>query len=199
MVDEILKPTDDWIFKLLFGDERHKSTLVDMLKSFIGMPDEEYELTFLDTYLKPEFEDDKLGILDVKVQTKTGKIIDIEIQVNPVQDIGKRLSFYKSKLIVGQIDKGEGYGVIQQVISICITDYELFPGVPDYLNEFRFYNRKNQLCFEAIPEEIYTIELPKVPEKEDGSPLWDWLQFLRARTKEELEVIAKRTRRFEKR
>jgi hypothetical protein len=24
----ILPPTDDWIFKLLFGDERHKSNLI---------------------------------------------------------------------------------------------------------------------------------------------------------------------------
>ncbi|MDR2490501.1 MAG: Rpn family recombination-promoting nuclease/putative transposase, partial [Spirochaetaceae bacterium] len=49
MKAEILPPTDDWIFKLLFGDERNKSILIDFLKSFIALPDEEYELTFLDT------------------------------------------------------------------------------------------------------------------------------------------------------
>jgi predicted transposase/invertase (TIGR01784 family) len=186
----ILPPTDDWIFKLLFGDERRKSTLVDLLKTFVDLPEEEYELTFLDTHLKPEFEDDKLGIVDVKLRTKAGKIIDIEIQVCPVPNIGKRLSFYKSKLIVGQIDKSEGYEVIQKVICICITNHVLFPGVTDYLNQFRFYNRRNNLCFEDIPEELFTIELPKVPTKDDGSPLWDWAQFLRARTKEEFEMIA---------
>ena len=46
---DILPPTDDWIFKLLFGDERNKSLLIDLLKSFVGLPEEEYELTFLDT------------------------------------------------------------------------------------------------------------------------------------------------------
>ncbi|GHV11789.1 hypothetical protein FACS189491_03650 [Spirochaetia bacterium] len=189
---EILPPTDDWIFKLLFGDERRKSTLVDLLKAFVDLPDEEYELTFLDTYLKPEFEDDKLGIVDVKVRTKSGKIIDIEIQVCPVKNIGKRLSFYKSKLIVEQIDKSEGYEVIQRVICICITNYDLFPGTKDYLNQFRFYNRRNNLCFEDIPEELFTIELPKVPLKDDGSPLWDWTQFLRSRTKEEFDMIAQK-------
>ena len=71
---------NDWIFKLLFGDIRHKSMLINLLKGFVELPDEEYELTFLDTHLKPETEDDKLGILDVKVQTKSGKIINIEIQ-----------------------------------------------------------------------------------------------------------------------
>jgi predicted transposase/invertase (TIGR01784 family) len=110
---EILPPTDDWIFKLLFGDERNKRILVDLLTSFVELPQEEYELTFLDTHLKPEAEEDKLGIVDVKVRTKNGKIIHIEIQVNPVKNIGKRLSFYKSRLIVEQIGKGELYNVIE--------------------------------------------------------------------------------------
>ncbi|GHV48340.1 hypothetical protein AGMMS49546_38820 [Spirochaetia bacterium] len=189
---EILPPIDDWIFKLLFGDERNKSILIDLLKAFVDLPEEEYELTFLDTYLKPESEDDKLGIVDVKIQTKTGKIIDIEIQVSPVKNIGKRLSFYKSKLIVEQIGKSELYSVIQKVICICITNYELFTGVDDYLNNFRFYNPKNGLCFEAIPEEVYILELPKVPVKNDGTNGWQWLQFLRAKRKEDFEMVAEK-------
>jgi predicted transposase/invertase (TIGR01784 family) len=96
-MDDTLPPTDDWIFKLLFGDERNKSMLIDLLRSFVELPGEEFDLVFMDTSLKPETEEDKLGILDVKVQTKTGKIIDVEIQVNPARSIGKRFSFYKSK------------------------------------------------------------------------------------------------------
>ena len=73
---DILPPTNDFVFKLLFGDDRHKSMLIDMLKSFVNLPEEDFELVFLDTYLKPEHEEDKMGILDIKVSTKTGKIID---------------------------------------------------------------------------------------------------------------------------
>jgi len=142
---KVLPPTDDWVFKLLFGDERNKDMLIGMLKSFVELPHEEYELTFLDTSLKPEAEDDKLGILDVKVRTKTGKVINIEIQVNPTRHIGRRLSFYKSKLIVEQVGKGDQYDVIQRVICVCITNHELFPGVGTYLNNFRFYNKENGL------------------------------------------------------
>jgi predicted transposase/invertase (TIGR01784 family) len=189
---EILPPTDDWVFKLLFGDERNKSILIDLLKSFVELPQEEYELTFMDTHLKPEAEDDKLGILDVKVKTKTGKIIDIEIQVNPVKNIGKRLSFYKSKLIVEQIGKSEIYTVIQKVICICITTKVLFSEVNEYLNGFCFYNPGNGLYFEDIPEEVYTLELSKVPTVNDGTAVWEWLQFLRAKQKEEFEMIAER-------
>jgi len=188
----VLPPTDDWIFKLLFGDERNKSMLVDLLKSFIELPAEEYELTFLNTHLKPEAEDDKLGILDVKVRTKTGKVIDIEIQVNPMKNIGKRLSFYKSKLIVEQVGKGDLYLAIQRVICVCITTHDLFPHVKEYLNRFCFHNKENGLCFEDIPEEIYTLELSKVPVISDGSAGWEWLQFLKSKRKEEFEMAAER-------
>jgi predicted transposase/invertase (TIGR01784 family) len=187
---DILPPIDDWIFKLLFGDERNKSMLIALLASFVDLPQEEYELTFLDTYLKPEAEDDKLGIVDIKVKTKSGKIINIEIQVNPVKNIGKRLSFYKSKLIVEQISKSEMYSVIQRVICICITDYKLFPDTNEYMNRFVYTNPVNGLVFEDIPEEIYTLELPKLPVENDGSSLWDWLQFFKSREKEEFEMVA---------
>ena len=189
---EILSPVNDWIFKLLFGDIRHKSMLINLLKGFVKLPEEEFELTFLDTHLKPEAEDDKLGILDVKVQTKSGKIINIEIQVNPVKNIGKRLSFYKSKLIVGQINESEDYSIIQKVICICITDYMIFPGVEDYINDFSFYNKKNNFNFEDIPEEVYTLELPKVPAQTDGTTVWEWMRFLKSKTKEEFEMVAAR-------
>jgi predicted transposase/invertase (TIGR01784 family) len=80
--------------------------------------------------------------------------------------------------------------VIQKVICVCITSYELFGGVEEYVNCFRFYNRKNGLCFEEIPEEVYTVELAKVPGKDDGSAGWKWTQFLRSRRREEFEMVA---------
>ena len=107
-----------------------------------------------------------------------------------MKNIGKRLSFYKSKLIVEQIAKSQHYNVIEKVICICITSYDLFIGVKDYLNSFRFINQKNGLCFEDIPEEIHTLELTKVPAMSDGTAGWKWLQFLKSKEKEEFEMVA---------
>jgi predicted transposase/invertase (TIGR01784 family) len=187
---DILPPTNDFVFKLLFGDNRHKNILIAMLKSFVNLPDEDFELIFLDTYLKPEHEEDKMGILDIKVSTKTGKIIDIEIQVNPLLYIGERISFYKSRLIVDQIGKGEHYDKIQRVICVCITDHVIHKEDNRYLNYFCFCNPETGLRFKRIPEEIFTLELPKVPADSDGSKIWDWLQFLRAKQKGEFDMIA---------
>ena len=43
-----------------------------------------------------------------------------------------------------------------------------------------------------MPEEVYTLELSKVPTVNDGTAVWEWLQFLRAKQKEEFEMIAER-------
>ena len=77
--------------------------------------------------------------------------------------------------------------VIKAYLLVCcnISSYVLFAEDNNYLNNFRFINPKNGLCFEDIPEEIYTLELPKVPAMNDGTAGWDWMQFLRARRKEE--------------
>ena len=150
----ILSPTNDWIFKLLFGDERHKDNTIALLKSFLDLPEEEFDISFMDTALKPEFEEDKTGIVDLKIRTKSGHIIDVEIQVNPFPYLEKRISFYKSKLIVEQIGEGERYDVIRRVICVCILDYPFFRKESAYLNRFRYYNQENGLCFDGMPEEI---------------------------------------------
>jgi predicted transposase/invertase (TIGR01784 family) len=98
--------------------------------------------------------------------------------------------FYKSKLIVGQIGEAEKYSAIRKVICVCITNYKLFPENKEYVNGFVFCNPKNGLLFDEIPEEVYTLELPKVPAQSDGSGVWEWLQFLRSRRKEEFEMAA---------
>ena len=70
--------------------------------------------------------------------------------------------------------------------------WPLFSGVDEYLNRFRFYNPANGLCFEDVPEEIYTIELCKVPAASDGTDVWEWVRFILAQTGEEIEMLAQR-------
>jgi predicted transposase/invertase (TIGR01784 family) len=38
---------------------------------------------------------------------------------------------------------------------------------------------------------LYTLELPKVGKKDDCTELWAWLEFLKAKDREKLEMLAK--------
>ncbi|MCL2052716.1 MAG: Rpn family recombination-promoting nuclease/putative transposase, partial [Lachnospiraceae bacterium] len=119
-----LLPKVDLIFKLLFGDERNREILKEFLLSVLRLPEEEYEeIIFVDPHLLPEYDGDKLGILDVKVKLKKGKILDIEIQVNPSDVMRERVVFYVSKMVTEQISSGGDYEEIKKVISILIADY----------------------------------------------------------------------------
>jgi predicted transposase/invertase (TIGR01784 family) len=46
--------------------------------------------------------------------------------------------------------------------------------------------------FQHSESELYFQELPKVPEENDGRAVWDWMQFLRGKRKEDFEMAAKR-------
>ncbi|MDR3181695.1 MAG: Rpn family recombination-promoting nuclease/putative transposase, partial [Planctomycetaceae bacterium] len=140
-------------------------------------------------HLKADWLDDKLGILDVKIHTTTGKVIDVEIQVAPTAPMRERLIFYLAKMVTEQIGEGYDYAVIKRVISVVITDFELIPKNPAYHHVFRLYDRKHESEFSDLIE-VNTLELPKLPKRKDKSKLYDWLQFFKTKKEEELEMLA---------
>jgi predicted transposase/invertase (TIGR01784 family) len=189
---EMLSPKSDYIFKLLFGEERSIGILTDFLQSVLRLPADEYESVHLiDPHLKREREDDKLGILDVRVRTKTRKEIDIEIQVEPYSKLRERVVYYSAKMLTGQIKSGKEYEQIRRVISIIITDFALIPDSEAYHHRFTLYDPETIIEFTDILE-VHTLELEKLPAQEDGTELWNWMRFLTAQRKEEFEMLAER-------
>ena len=156
-----------------------------------------FDLEFLNPYLKQETALDKLGVLDVRLKTKSGKQIDIEMQMSPQADLAQRAAFYKAKMVIGQIGEGENYDVIQKVILILITDFVcVTEGDPvRYHHRFRHYDEVDGVVFGDI-EETHIMELPKLPVEEDGSALWDWLRFIDSRDEEDLAMTSRKSAEF---
>ena len=103
-----LSPTNDFVFKKVFGE--NLIVLEDFLKAVLDLPATEYKsLTVADSMLDRDFLDDKLGVLDVKVNTSSGKVIDVEVQVKPQRFIWQRMLFYTSKMVVEQMKSGYLY------------------------------------------------------------------------------------------
>jgi predicted transposase/invertase (TIGR01784 family) len=194
----ILSPCNDLVFKLLFGDTRDTSILTAFLKSVLDLPEEEYqEVMIVDPHLKGELPDDKQGILDVKVKTPSGKIIDIEIQIVEHPQMRERIVFYLARMVTEQIGRGEDYQEIKRSISILITDYVQIPENKSYRNCYRLHDCKTGSEFTDLLE-VNTLELPKLPPKEDGSALWDWLGFLKTRKEEEFMRLAEKNPQLKK-
>jgi predicted transposase/invertase (TIGR01784 family) len=191
-IPEILHVKNDLVFRMFFADERNKEQLIALLKAVLRIPEDEYdEIEIADPHLLPDYIDDKYGIIDVKLYTKSKKIVHIEIQLQVTAELKKRILFYTSKLITEQIGSGDEYNEIQNVISIIITDKTLIHDSKRYYHRFTFHDREAKIEFSDLIE-INTIELDKLPDAADGSPLYDWAKFIDAQTEEELTMIAER-------
>jgi predicted transposase/invertase (TIGR01784 family) len=182
-------PTNDFVFKKIFGDERNIDILADFLQAILELPPDEYEhIKLVDPHAKRDHEKDKLGILDVQARTKTGQLIDIEIQVSDTPFMRERIVFYLSKLITGQIEKGMGYKSIKRAICIIITDYVLAPETEECCDQFFLYSELTKTRFSDIVE-IDTLELPKIPTGRNSEKLRQWIEFLKGKNMEDFEML----------
>ncbi|MDR2371110.1 MAG: Rpn family recombination-promoting nuclease/putative transposase [Treponema sp.] len=192
MAKRILSPRNDFVFKLLFGDQRNSGILADFLKAALPLPAGEYDhLVVVDPHLKREFEDDKTGILDVKVHTKGGIVINVEIQVAASPELRNRIVLYGAKMLTEQVKRGNTWGRVEQVISIVIMNEILVPEETGYYNKYALCNRESGGPFTELLG-INILELPKLPKEADGNPLWYWGSFLKCEKAEEFKVVAEK-------
>jgi predicted transposase/invertase (TIGR01784 family) len=185
-----LSPCLDFVFKLIFGDSRNIGLLAAFLKTVLDLADDELDhLTIMNPFLKPEFPNDKACVLDVKVHTVTGKIIDVEIQFAEYYYMRERVACYSSKMITEQIGSGQDYSVIKPAICIIITDYILVPEDTNCRHHFLTHDPETNVTLYHLTD-IYTLELPKYLKTNAKTPLGNWLQFLQAKTWEDLHMVA---------
>ncbi|MDR2900577.1 MAG: Rpn family recombination-promoting nuclease/putative transposase, partial [Treponema sp.] len=150
-IPEILPVKNDLIFRMFFADERNKEHLIDLLKAVLRIPEDEYdEIEIADPHLLPDYIEDKYAVIDVKLYTKSKKIVHIEIQLQVTQKLKKRILFYTSKLITEQIGSGSKYDEIQNVISIIITDETLIHDSKNYRHRFTFYDCEAKIEFSNL-------------------------------------------------
>jgi predicted transposase/invertase (TIGR01784 family) len=189
---KLLPVKSDVIFRLFFADERNQEFLTDFLKSVLHLPEDDYdEIEIIDPHLLREFDGDKLGIIDIKLRTKSRKVVHIEIQLSVTPEMIGRIVFYDSKLITEQIGSGNDFSVINKVISIVILDENLIANSPKYHHRFTFYDHDNAVELTDLVE-IHTLELRKLPASADGTALYDWVSFIDAESEEELRMIEAR-------
>lgn len=168
---KILPIKSDIVFRLFFADERNSEFLIGFLKSVLRLPAEDYtEIEIADPNLLREFAGDKLGIIDVKLKTKSKKIVHIEIQLQVTPELKNRIIFYDAKLITEQIGSGDDYDTIKKNISIIITDEDLISSSPRYHHRFTLYDKEADVEFTDLIE-INTLELSKLPRDTDGTLL----------------------------
>jgi predicted transposase/invertase (TIGR01784 family) len=184
----IIPPRYDFVFKKLFGDKDHVETTAAFLKAVLNLSEDECKtLTLGDPTLYPRYIKGKRFVLDLKIETASGKLIDIEIQLNDTGEIPQRIAAYESRLLGDQLSGGDDYKELNKVITILITGFPLIRETDAYHKKFMIRSEDGIVLTDIF--EIYIIELNKIPHIDDGSKLWPWLKFLKATRTEELDML----------
>ncbi|WP_307993472.1 Rpn family recombination-promoting nuclease/putative transposase [uncultured Intestinibacter sp.] len=190
----------DFVFKNIFGSEKHPNILISFLNATLKPKDLITAVEIKNTDLNKGYIEDKFSRLDVKATTSNNEIINIEIQLKtpfsrgandilslPLQEnpllkneynMIKRSLYYWSKLYSDQLNEGEDYSVLRRTICINILNFK-------YLKTRKFhsgYRLKEIYSNEELTDvaEIHFIEIPKLEEGSDEKDmLVAWIEFLK--------------------
>jgi len=187
---ELLSARSDYIFKLIFADERNINCLKDFLQAVLRLGDGEFKgIRITDPFLQKESAEDKLGILDVKLETTSGHIIDIEVQLWSLPDMRGRVTYYLSKMVTEQLGAGSPYSDLRRAISIVIVDFPLITETDSHRTTYQMLERTKHFPFNDLTE-INVLDLTKIPENQSDD-LINWMKFLKAEREEEFEMLAR--------
>ena len=170
MNDFLMKPKIDFAFKEIMTNENAR---IGFLSAILQIdPNSIKETRILNTYLRKVHEDDKQGILDVRVSLNNNTEIDIEIQLAELKIWANRSLFYLSKMYTDQIEQGQDYDVLKKCVSISILDFDLFRGETEFYSRFHIMEDTRHILY-TDKMEFHVLELPKLPEelKEDSSDI----------------------------
>jgi predicted transposase/invertase (TIGR01784 family) len=178
---KFVDPTNDVAFKKIFGNEEHKEILISFLNAILDLTgDKEIEdLEILNPYQTPKIELLKDTILDIRAKDKRGITFIVEMQVEYTPGLTKRFLYYTAKEYVGQIERGQDYPRLNQVIFIGILDFNAFKS-KGYLTRHRLLNSETYQQ-ELADLELNFIELPKFTKREDEleTVLEKWIYFIK--------------------
>lgn len=196
MSEFIMKPKVDFCFKELMEEPEVRRGFISAV---LGIrPEDIVNTTLLPTHLRKESQEEKLGILDVRVLLNGNVQINMEMQMAPFELWAERSLFYLGKMYVDQIKAGEDYDVLKKCIHIGILDFVMFEEDVEFYSRFHIWEDVRRRKY-TDKLEVHILELPKLekygyPETE----LLKWARFINAERKEELEMIAKTDKFWER-
>jgi len=180
---------NDYAFKKLFGTEENKDILIDFLSLATGIEKSDFECVEIqNSEIPPQFYEDKVGRLDIKVVLKDERRIDIEMQNVYFNYYPKRSIFYWCELFIETLKKGDGYSTLNKCIAINILN-ATFPLTNKLHSIYKILEHEEYSLLDDVFE-IHFFDLTKLSGREK-SKLEKWLLFIRTEDKRVREELAK--------
>jgi predicted transposase/invertase (TIGR01784 family) len=178
-------PRNDFVFQRIFGSEDHKPILLGFLNDLLEL-DEAHRIqsvSLLPPEQRPKVDELKYSIVDVKCIDVRGTTYVVEMQVLNVEAFEKRVVYNVAKAYINQLEDGETYANLDDVIGITICDFELWPrndgfAVP-MLSRWRMQEQTSDAP--GLPQlQLVFLELPKYDASQPPRTLIEkWAYFFR--------------------
>jgi predicted transposase/invertase (TIGR01784 family) len=176
-----INPKTDFAFKKIFGSEQSKDILISFLNAILynGNPTIE-NLEILNPYLAPKIRGVKDTYLDVKARLTGNKTVIIEMQVLNVEGFEKRILYNAAKAYSIQLAQGEDYTLLNPVIALTITDFDIFPNLDKIISHFALKEKEYLVDYLIHDIELVFVELPKFnKDLEELETITDkWIYFI---------------------
>ena len=179
---------NDIIFKTFFSRKGNEIFLIDFLEALLKIKIEEIQVKE-EVNLETLAVEEKGGRLDLQAKLNDGIIVNIELQIKNHQNIEERTTYYSSKVISRETERGTEYKDITKVIMINILDYELL-GFDEYISDTVIVLDKHREYEVLKGIKWYFIELPKFRKQNPNmnEKLNQWLVFLDDYNKEAVKL-----------
>ncbi|MGB7894299.1 MAG: Rpn family recombination-promoting nuclease/putative transposase [Microcoleus sp.] len=177
-----INPKTDFAFKKIFGSENSKDILISFLNALLYDSQPTIEsLQILDPYSAPRIRGLKETYLDVKAKLNDGTSVIIEMQVLNVEAFEKRILYNAAKAYSTQLETAEQYVLLNPVIALTITDFEMFEDFSKVISRFVLKEREFLSDYLSYDIELVFVELPKFKKGlNELETLTDkWLYFLK--------------------
>ena len=182
--------TNDYAFRKVF---KNPKVAKGFLMALMGLEEEEIiQIEVIDPFETGESDDEKEGILDIKLHLNSDRKINIELQNRYQEDWSERSVFYNCRMFTEGFIHGSTYGDMEPCIHIGILNFS-------YLKSPGFHHRI--LLMDDKTNEVYSskflfhvIELKKLESTcQDGklSDLYHWAKMLAATDWEAICMEAK--------
>ena len=201
--------TSDYVFKRIFAREENNSMLKDFLEAILNIHINKVEVK--NPELTPNMADEKLGILDLKLDIDNERVVDVEMQVSNEHNIKERSSTYLSKLAAEQLKAKQNYKELKKIITINILKYNYLERNSYHSIARMKYEDTNPIEFvnmgykkeeeEATSTfEMHFIELPKFKEKNPdcNTKLEQWLWLIDGSKEEKVTMSAQENEEINK-
>ncbi len=183
--------TNDYMFRALF--QQNTIALKGLLSSLLHMPPEDIlSVEIMNPIVIGETINDKEFRLDIKAVLNHYQQINLEMQVVNRHDWPERSIGYLSRMY-NSLQKGDQYINVKPAVHVGILNFSPFDGEPIFysrnmlmdMNKRRIYSDKFQ---------VNVLELKQVELATEEDKKWNldfWAKLFKARTWEELKMIAK--------